>query len=88
MADSTYTEEQPQDGDCVLHCAHMDSKPIHFFKCVPFRSFKRPDGTRGEAHWMAVCDFCIKRYRGNPDPSITGDSSWIGNEPAIKTGLQ
>jgi len=54
---------QPHAGDTVLHCGHFKTATSwHWFK-MPKDAivFKRPDGTTGESHWIAVCSVCVTR---------------------------
>jgi hypothetical protein len=49
-------------------------------------SFVRPDGTAGDAKWLICCDPCFRQAKGDPRKVlIRGDSTWIGDEPAVMT---
>jgi len=79
---STFTKDQPKDGDTILHCGHVDQDVCcHWFKySIPYL-FERPNGTRGSSEWFAVCDSCFNKH-GDKAP-IRGDGKWIGDDPAI-----
>ena len=82
-----FTQNQPKDGDCILHCAHAaKSGPGHFFKIPEPIHFRRPDGTEGNSEWIMFCEKCYKLSEGNGKFAelIAGDSTWMGDEPAIK----
>lgn len=80
-----YTEQQPRDGDAILHCGHLDQdRPVHWFKYPEAIRFSRPDGSRGEAAWLAVCAPCFARH-GLRTP-VRGDGTWIGDDPIIERG--
>ena len=51
---STFTKDQPKDGDTILHCGHLGlckivRRPAHWFKFDGPVGFQRPDGSPGEA---------------------------------------
>jgi hypothetical protein len=84
-----FTEQQPKDGDVVLHCGHLKDK-CHFFK-VPQLRFRAPNGEAAEAEWIVLCEEC---YNKNPYPKsladfpIAGHSTWVGDEPEIEVNPQ
>lgn len=85
---SEFTEQQPKDGETVLHCGHLEGQIHHFFQIGPEpTSFTRPDGTKGRANWIAICDSCFNQYALTPQACIRGDAQWKGNEPIIKNVL-
>ncbi|MHA2428271.1 MAG: hypothetical protein ACXADB_09635 [Candidatus Hermodarchaeia archaeon] len=82
-----FTEQQPQDGDIILRCAHLlETKIAHWYK-VPEVEFVSPSGERGVSEWIGICADC---FRENPNPTtieefpIAGHSTWHGDEPAIE----
>jgi len=79
-----FTEEQPKDGDTMLHCDHIKGGgKCHFFK-ISETAFTRPDGTSGTSHWIMLCDACFQAHGETKNFQITGDSQWVGDEPEIK----
>lgn len=88
---SEFTELQPREGETVLHCGHLDEPKFHFFAfdgvgrvAVPFM---RPDGTKGLATFMALCDSCFEKNATQPERCIRGDAKWKGNVPFVKKDL-
>ena len=80
-----FHDEQPKDGDTVIHCGHPDSTRNHFFKTGTPMKFTRPNGTSGFACWVIVCDSCFHQAGGRADLiEIRGDAVWEGNAPVIK----
>ena len=80
-----WAEKQPKDGDVVLHCGHLDEKQWHWWKWngEPM-SFRRPDGTEGEAGWIICCPSCLEETKGDPERlQVRGDATWKGNAPFI-----
>jgi hypothetical protein len=79
----TFIDQQPKDGDTILHCGHYKAapRPAHWFKYEPAISFERPDKTRGEASWLAVCEACFVKH-GDKVP-VRGDGRWNGDAPTI-----
>jgi hypothetical protein len=79
----TYAEDQPRDGDRVLHCGHiLRARPWHWFKFEEPVSFRRPDGTTGSAAWIVACDACFREH--GADVRARGDGLWTGDEPTIE----
>lgn len=79
----SYTEQQPTDGATILHCGHLDQdRPAHWFKYPEAVHFSRPDGSHGEAEWLAICAPCFARH-GLRTP-VRGDGTWIGDAPVIE----
>ncbi len=69
---------RPRDGDVVLTCGHEDVRHLWW---API-SFKRPDGTTGEAKWRAACRSCFDAAGGNADKvPMREDTIWKGDEP-------
>lgn len=84
MADKTATwaELKPQDGDLVLHCGHLESKPHHFWNTPKGIYFNRPDGSSGKATWVVSCPDCYQAAEGNAKRvKIRGDGLWMWDEP-------
>jgi hypothetical protein len=93
---SYYAQQQPKDGDIVLHCIHLRQSPNgHFFFFSKKMLFTRPDGTTGSAEWVSLCQECVDETGGQPTQlkvdeifsRIAADSTWKGNEPAIKAEI-
>lgn len=79
----SYTEQQPRRGDTILDCGHLDQgRPLHWFKYSEPVRFARPDGSRGEASWLAICEACFIS-QGIRTP-VRGDTMWFGDAPIIK----
>ena len=88
-----FTKQQPKDGDTVLHCGHLETKPHHFFALTDGEklagiNFRRPDGTEGLAQWMVLCEMCFEQHADEPERCIRADATWIGNEPEILENVQ
>jgi hypothetical protein len=80
-----FADQQPRDGDTVMHCGHLDGGGhMHWFRYDRPIQFKRPDGTRGEAEWFAACEPCFLRHGKEVARFVRGDGRWIGNEPVIE----
>jgi len=57
-----FADQQPKDGDCILHCGHINTNLNHFFKIQDGPTkFIRPDGTVGNSEWLVACDKCYKK---------------------------
>jgi hypothetical protein len=84
----SFANQQPKDGDIILHCEHVE-KNGHWFK-IGVCNFKRSDGSCGKTEWVLLCNDCYADYElsdKKPDDMlrlITCDSKWIGNEPGIE----
>lgn len=79
----TYAAEQPRDGDTILHCGHLDQgRPAHWFRYPEVIGFARPDGSHGEAEWLAICSPCFATH-GLETP-VRGDGTWTGDDPVIE----
>ena len=74
---STFTKDQPQDGEIVRH-------PAHWFKFDGSISFQRPDGSHGEAEWFAACEPCLIKHGEKAATCVRGDAVWTGDEPVIE----
>lgn len=86
---SAFTEDQPKDGDTILHCGHLGQHKIvhrcaHWFKFDWRIGFQRPDGSHGEAEWFAACEPCLIEHGEKVTSRVRGDVLWIGDEPAIE----
>lgn len=58
----TKTKPQPKSGDVLLGCVHRPNiYAAHIFQ-TPGISFKRPDGSKGIATWIVLCDKCFQEY--------------------------
>lgn len=49
-------QSRPQDGDFVVHCAHISERSTSWYKCedTQFQFGERS----GPVHWMCVCISC------------------------------
>ena len=87
---STFAEDQPKEGDTILHCGHLRarenilSRPAHWFKFDWRIGFQRPDGSHGEAEWFAACEPCLIEHGEKVTSRVRGDVIWMGDEPAIE----
>jgi hypothetical protein len=88
LTERPFTKLQPQDGDTILHCGHLENKPHHFLHFKDAVKFRRPDGSQDQAHWLVVCNTCFALHHENPFACISADSTWRGNEPAIRENFQ
>ena len=80
-----FTEKQPKNGEVVLHCGHIDASPHEWSRLEGEpQHFTRPDGTTGEAHWVAECQVCFQERNFGDNLIIRGDGIWQGDEPIIK----
>lgn len=85
MSDYEYAEEQPIDGETILHCGHIEGKRLHWWKFAHEVYFRRPDGTVGTACWIAACPKCHRKSGGNgQNVEVRGDAIWTGDDPAIR----
>lgn len=90
---SKFAKQQPKDGETILHCGHLETKPHHFFAFSDGKEtagfhFHRPDGTTGTATWMVLCSRCFVTHADRPEECMRGDATWIGDEPEIKEVFQ
>ena len=82
-----YTEEQPKDGDIVLHCNHLDNPPLHFFKCVKPITAVGPDGESTIIQWLVCCNTCMLLHGADVGKIAWNQlSTWKGDEPFIEKG--
>lgn len=91
MSKQYFTEQQPTEGDCVLHCEHVKEVAglaAHFFSLGAGQPFMRPDGSKGSAQWIVICDHCYVLFPKSPMDAVSGDSLWVGNDPVIKKDVQ
>lgn len=81
----SYTEDQPKDGERILHCAHVAgaTQTGHWFHYVEPVRFTRPNLTTGKADWLLVCGECLVEHE-DPSLAVTGDSIWHGDDPIIE----
>ena len=83
-----FTDEQPRDGDTILHCGHLGrsqpARAAHWFKFEGSVRFQRPDGSRGQAEWFCACEPCFVRHGEKVADFVRGDGVWTGGEPAIE----
>jgi hypothetical protein len=78
---------QPKEGDSCVHCGHLYRDTAHHFWMITM-TFVRPEGTVGDAKWLICCDPCFQQAKGDPRKVlIRGDSTWIGDEPAVMTAV-
>jgi hypothetical protein len=80
-----FTQEQPVDGETILHCGHIDNdQTFHWWKFKHEIYFRRPDETVGTAAWICLCSDCHRKSKGDISKvEIKGDGIWNGNEPII-----
>lgn len=79
-----WAKEQPRDGETILHCGHLDDGIKHHWLMDPeYVEFRRPDGTKGRARWIVQCPACFAAFPEH-GPTVNGDDTWVGDEPAIK----
>lgn len=86
---STFTKDQPQDGDTILHCGHLGRSkivlhPAHWFKFDGSIGFQRPDSSHGEAEWFAACEPCFIKHGEKVATCVRGDAVRTGAEPVIE----
>ena len=82
----SFTEQQPKDGECVLHCGHLKrwhDRSWHWFQYATPMKFQRPDGTKGEADWFIACEPCFHKHGEGVTKFARGDAQWNGDEPVI-----
>lgn len=84
-----WAKQQPNDGETITHCGHLDAQRHHFFMTPDGQpmKFSRPDGTVGESRWIVLCHDCFDRHADNPLACICGDSVWDGNDPFIRENV-
>jgi len=78
-----FTEERPRAGDAIVHCGHVVGR-MHWFQYETPIRFQRPDGTRGEASWLAACERCFVERGAEVVNFVRGDGTWTGAAPAIE----
>ena len=73
----------------VLLCPHTgQGRRFHWFRTPNGPSeFTRPDGSKGMAQWLAVCEECFAKYE-HPIEAITQDYEFDGDHPVIREGKQ
>jgi hypothetical protein len=86
-AKDTFTDQQPKNGETILHCAHvLDAGEGHWHFNAGYPRFRRPDGSIGEAKWIVICPTCQKRLYVESKKAIdfvAGDVVWSGDAPII-----
>jgi hypothetical protein len=83
-AAKSFSDQQPKDGDTIMHCGHLDRGRMHWFQYERPLRFERPDGTRGEAEWFAACQPCYARHGEKVTQFVRGDGRWTGDAPVIE----
>jgi hypothetical protein len=80
----TFTDQKPRDGDTILHCGHLrqGQGPVHWFQYETIVRFERPDGTRGDAEWLVVCEPCFVEH--GVGATVRGDVQWTGDAPVFE----
>ena len=78
-----FTKMQPKHGDGILHCGHIEEGKHHFTLSRPAMTFRRPDGTMGEAEWIVECEACFSKRGNTRNFIIRGDGTWKGDEPSV-----
>jgi hypothetical protein len=54
-------KSSPKPGDLLLLCKHKrDIRNAHVFELLDGMPFTRPDGSKGVAQWVFICDECFK----------------------------
>lgn len=79
----TFTKEQPKSGETILHCGHFERRHLHWFQSTELICFVRPDGTRGQAQWIAACEPCFVEHGDQVARFVRGDEIWQEDEPVI-----
>lgn len=81
-------EDQPHNGEVILLCPHTGiQKRFHWFRTTEMSEFTRPDGSKGNTRWMAICEDCFGKFE-TPMEAITQDQVWQGDKPIIKENVQ
>jgi hypothetical protein len=77
---------QPKPGDVLLGCVHRPNPyAAHIFQFPRGMNFRRPDGTLGEAKWLALCDVCFQTHVADPTKAPIGcDLTWPEKVAGIK----
>src|SRR4051812_19874539 len=86
MKADKYTKMQPEDGDNVLHCGHIEHSHCHFFFAPAGISFLRSDTREVQiAKWIVGCQSCLDAVGFDPTLLvIRGSVTWSGTEPGIE----
>jgi len=76
----------PKPGDVLLGCVHRPNPyAAHIFQLHEGINFKRPDGTLGEAKWIALCAACFRDHVDSPMKAPIGcDLVWHENAAPIE----
>jgi hypothetical protein len=71
---------QPEAGDIYVHCGHVEpGETFHVWK--ENARFIRPDGSEGEAKWLACCGPCFHGAEGDREGvRVQGDATWDGDD--------
>lgn len=81
-----FTKRQPKDGDVVLHCGHLDVKPLHFYFSPTPTVFQDPSGVMGSAMWFVQCNTC--HLNRGTELEMRGHIVWKGDEPIIEEPIK
>jgi hypothetical protein len=84
-----FTQQQPKDGDTVLHCGHISCGHFHWFRTRGM-DFESPDGEKGWAEWVAVCNDCFlenPKIMSDGEFPIRGHGTWMGDDPEIRVSF-
>lgn len=80
------TQPTPKPGDVLLGCKHKPNPyASHIFQVPDGLSFTRPDGSKGVAAWIVICDACFTIYGTNAmDAPLSCDLTWReGRKPLV-----
>jgi len=95
MAIKRFPDEQPREGDIILHCAHPYGRG-------PFRWYwvqepdggptevEAPTGVRLQVHWIALCSDCeVESMRTGRDVEafVRGHRVWSGDALVIQKDI-
>jgi hypothetical protein len=93
IREARWAKYQPQDGEIVLTCAHvnrlggcshwfmLDRQPDGSPGLMPTT---RPDGTVIQSRWLCCCESCMM---ADIETCVAGDIVWSGNDPIIRESV-
>jgi hypothetical protein len=77
---------QPEAGDTYVHCGHVRPGVTYHLSRLD-ALFARPDGSACEAKWLACCDRCHHKARGDASKVLVlGDARWAADELPLLAG--
>ena len=79
-----FIKQQPEHGETIMHCGHIENVKMHLFQYETPIGFRRLDHTHGKAAWFAACGQCFVKHGEKVVKFVRGDGVWIGDAAVIE----